>query len=68
MLADAEQMNWQHYTGDVLGIIATALLSMGGQKPELPLYSDLTEDSRKPKRPTDTMSKDEIIQYILNKL
>jgi hypothetical protein len=38
---DYERWQWRAYTADVLGIIGTTLLALGGQDAKLPLFTEI---------------------------
>jgi outer membrane biogenesis lipoprotein LolB len=44
---ELQEQQWREYTGDMLGLIASALASMGGTEAKLPLYSEIAHPEKK---------------------
>lgn len=49
----------------MLGLLATAVASIGQGKKEIPLYSEIAKPGEK-KNPTEDMTADQVIQYVLS--
>lgn len=52
---DYERDQWQEYTADVLGIIGTTLLALGGQDAKLPLFSEIMHPETADEPPQQTV-------------